>query len=78
MLPNIRAIIPASVNLMPANNICVAVPDAGMLNKPYPIFIHGNALPHNKQQRNAPNHTTIVFCINFSLLSITLIYSLSK
>jgi hypothetical protein len=31
-LPSISAIMPAIVNLIPANRICVAVPFAGILN----------------------------------------------
>lgn len=39
------------------------------------IFIQGNALPHNRQHSMAPNHTTLVFCIHLSFISIFFIFT---
>ncbi len=62
-LPKSRARIPARKKRLPANTICEAVSDASIRNRSYPIFTQGNALPHNRQQIMAKNHTTAVFCI---------------
>lgn len=69
---------PAKVNLTPANRICDIVCPLSISNKRYPIFIHGNAEPHNKQQIPANRTTTGIhdnlFCFtnsSFFLLTTT-------
>lgn len=57
-LPNTITRIPAAKNLMPAKRSCEGVSSDAIFNKPYPIFINGNALPHNAQQSIARKHTT--------------------
>ena len=75
-LPIPAARIPASVNLQPAKRICDAVSAASTSNSRYPILIQGNALPHNRQHKSAPNQTTTVFCIHSCFIFNPLIYIL--
>ena len=58
--PNIMVRIPAKKNLVPAKRIWDITSDDSIPNKAYPILIHGNALPHNRQQRMASRNTTIL------------------
>ena len=37
--------------------------------------MHGNALPQSRQHSMAPSHTTLVFCIHLSFISILFIFT---
>ena len=63
ILPITTVNIPAKVKRHPANNICVLVASAEILNHWYPNLMDGNALPHKRQQMVAKS-AIIKGCVN--------------
>lgn len=70
MLSNTMLSTPASVNLTPANKICVLTSSAAIFNSLYPILMHGKALPHNAQLMMAPMATTHPLVKSFSFFML--------